>query len=204
MVVVPFLLIPTLRNVLHFGEFIPLTSAGGKTLWLATVHSDTFGFSGRNQHVLLEHYVEGKPGKTDENFYRASLATITSEPIYYAAGVLKRLYAVNLHAFGEPPVRGRSWPNWLWRLVLRLAKVTLVFGFLIGIVFLWRRQRLAASFIFSIYAYKFLFLHTIFNGTPRMFYPFYAIAVPVAVIGYAHVWDIFGRNDKNQATAAVK
>jgi hypothetical protein len=40
--------IPVVRNYRAFGEIIPFTSAGGETLWLATIHSDSFGFSGPN------------------------------------------------------------------------------------------------------------------------------------------------------------
>jgi hypothetical protein len=201
----PFILAPTVRNAIDFGEFIPLTSAGGKNLWGATIHSDTVYFSSWNAPVLRAAYVAGKPGATDRNFQRIAIASIRSNPLYYLEGVCARFVEVNFYPFGQPPAREHGGWNLLAAIILRLLKLLLVLGMLAGFyVICWSQRTLIGMFLFAIYVYKFVLLHTLFNGVPRMFYPFYPIAVTVAILGWEYAFTLAQRVSYAHAVTRTK
>ena len=187
----PCLVLPTLRNAYYFQEFIPMTASGGKTLWLATIHSDTFYFSGKNRPVLLANYVPNRPGMTDKNFQELALRDIRERPGYYAVGVLERLIAVNFHAFGEPPIRGKPITYLAVRILLRASKFLMMIGFFAGAWWAWRHSRIVVAPILIIYIIKYIIIHSIYNGMPRMFFPFTPVALTCSVLGCRVVWDRF-------------
>jgi hypothetical protein len=202
----PFILLPVARNAIDFGEFIPLTTAGGRTLWLATIHSDSFYFSSKNAPVLRAAYVAGKPGATERNFQGIAIESIRSNPLYYLDGVCARFVEVNFDAFGRPPVRAPDGRNLLLRaIIFRLSKLLLVLGMLSGFyVICWSQRTLLGMFLFGIYVFKFVILHTLFNGVPRMFYPFYPIAVAVAILGWEHAYASALRIKRAYAVTRIK
>jgi len=175
--------IPVVRNYRAFGEIIPFTSAGGETLWLATIHSDSFGFSGPNRNVFLTCYVPGKPGATDKKFKETAMMNVIKRPAYYLEGMVQRFIGINCTSFGEPAVRGRPVYVYLWRMVLRLSQLLVIVGFAFGLFIYRKTEPLFALCIFLIYSYKYLFLHVVYNGVPRMFYPFYPLALVFALCG---------------------
>jgi hypothetical protein len=178
-----FAAIPIVRNYRAFGELIPFTSAGGKTLWLATIHSDSFGFSGPNRNVLIKCYVPGKPGATDKKFREIAMMNVIKRPAYYLEGMVRRFIGVNFSSFGEPAVRGRPVYVYMWRVLLRLSQLLMMVCFAFGLFIYRKKEPLFVLCVFFLYSYKYLFLHVVYNGVPRMFYPFYPLALVFAFLG---------------------
>lgn len=186
----PFVIGLIIWNGVQFSKITPMTSVGGRNLWNAAVRSDALYFSpgGKNRQVFLQSYVPGKPFETDRNLQRLALRIIRSNPLAYVAGVMARWKAVNLEEYGEPPVRGNPWPYWVWRGVLRSCKIALVIGCALALPLLWNKSRAITILLTGGYVYKCFGLHGLLNGQARQFYPFYAVGLAVAVIGWSAAW----------------
>jgi hypothetical protein len=197
LLILPWVAAPAVQNYLAFEELIPLTSAGGRTFWLATIHSDTFFFSGKNKSILRQVYVPGKPGQTDKNFWRIATDNVRRDPLWYLEGVGARFFLVHTAVFGQPGARA-SLRNLITVLFLRSLKLGLVCGMWLGLVYLFRTPYIfAAILLATTYLVKFAFIHSIFNGGPRMFYPMYPVAVALATIGYEHLFAMRRRAPPN-------
>jgi len=187
----PFVIGVSIWNGVQFGKITPMTSVGGTNLWNAAIRSDALDFSpgGKNRQVFLRSYVPGKPFETDRNLRRIALRIIQLDPLAYVGGVIARWKAVNLEEYGEPAVRGKPWPYWVWRGVLRSCKIALVIGCALALPLLWKRSRAITILLAGGYVYKCLGLHGLLNGQARQFYPFYAVGLAVAAIGWSAAWN---------------
>ena len=65
----------------------------------------------------------------------------------------------------------------------------MIAGCIAALPLLWLRSKAATILLAGSYAWKCLLLHGFLNGTPRMFYPFYAVAAVIAVIGWTSLWN---------------
>ncbi len=186
----PFVIWFSVWNGAQIGKITPMTSQAGRTLFNAAIRSDTFGFSpgGKNRQALLESYVPNKPFETDRNLQRLAMRIIRSDPSAYIGGVMARWKAVNLAEYGEPAVGGKPWPFWVWRGVLRSCKIALVIGCALALPLLWNRSRAMTILLAGGYVYKCFVLHGLLNGQVRMFYPFYAVGLALAAIGWRAAW----------------
>ncbi len=189
----PFVIGVSTWNGAQFGRVTPMTSVGGTNLWNAAIRSDALDFSpgGKNRQVFLQTYVPGKPFETDRNLRRIALRIIQLDPSAYVGGVMARWKLVNLEEYGEPAVRGKPWPYWVWRGVLRSFKIALVIGCALALPLLWKRSHEMTIFLAGGYVYKFIGLHGLLNGQARQFYPFYAVGLAVAAIGWSAAWSSF-------------
>jgi hypothetical protein len=186
----PFAIGVSIWNGVQFGKVTPMTSVGGTNLWNAAVRSDTLYFSsgGKNRQVFLQSYVPGKPFETDRNLRRIALRIIQQDPLAYLSGVMARLKTVNLEEYGEPAVRGKPWPYWVGRGILRSCKIALLVGCALSLPLLWNRSRALTILLVGGYLYKCFVLHGLLNGQARQFYPFYAVGLAIAAIGWSAAW----------------
>jgi hypothetical protein len=109
----------TLRNYAIFGEFVPISTNGGLTLWqgVADAGGERFGARTTDRRVAREEAVRyGKPSYAswwaepdgiwrDRDRYRRSLEVIRWRPLWYLRAMLRRVgEMVSYHSTGAPLV----------------------------------------------------------------------------------------------------
>lgn len=176
-ILVGTLLIPSIYNYMSLNKFIPLSTSGGRTLWLAATCQGNFNFE-ENKREFSKIYVDGDSQATDKNYRLAAKEIISADPLRYVSCVGMRIGKVLFTGYGEPSLSTATITEKIWKVFLRLLKLVMVFGFLFAVYFQIKEKKLIGYLLLGIFVYKFIFLHGILYGEPR----FFTIMEPVCLL----------------------
>ncbi len=165
-------LLPLARNYHNYKEVIPLSSISGRTLWLGTICSDTFYFTGENRPILLKNYVPGHPKATDAGFAEVARENLRQSPMKYLSCLPKKFLISFFVSFNELSWSESPVSHKVFKIYMRLFKIGLVVGGLIGWILLLRYRRDYALIFMLIFAYKFFGIHLFVHGNSRFMGPF--------------------------------
>ncbi len=174
-VMIPALLYPSIRSIRLLHEWIPLTSAGGVTLWNASTGTESR--MGPYAAEFVAAAAPGSPVRTSANLTRIALARIRSNPAAYAKLCAQRLISTVFVSFGIPPIRSAG--ALAANATLRLLRILIVVAGLCGCLALVRQNGPSITLVVSGIVVTTV-THVIFWGAPRYFIPWMPVLIVCA------------------------
>ncbi|OQW50270.1 MAG: hypothetical protein A4S09_00310 [Proteobacteria bacterium SG_bin7] len=183
---------PGIRNYLIFDRYVPLSTTGGKVLWLAAECKGSFEFYGKSKDTFVKAYVQGDYLKTDDNLRDIAVTEVKRDPVKYIKCSVGRVINTIFVAHEEFSWSQGSTLEKIIKIYQRLFKVVIVLGYVFGIFILIRENLYAvAGMLGGIFFFKFLIIHALLNGGPR----FATVIEPMAIALTCYVLDRKSKND---------
>lgn len=178
---------PAVRNFINLGELIPLTSVSGRLLWLGSVCSDASDFSVKYRNMFENLYDPQSPKNTDRGLMIEAKKNIQTNTTNYIKCMFKKARTLFVIENREPAWGSSSLAR-VVKIGMRVFKVTCLICFLIVIPMVYRKFKIAGTFLIAIFIIKYLLMHLLLWGNARYFVTFEPITMVLTILLMIRLW----------------